>query len=178
MGQGNDEVAGSPAQIREAIAQARADLGEHLSALGNPPPSSGPDGPGEKTMPTPTKRSEAKGEKSSPKAAKAKTTPGPKKKVSTTKMVKGVAAKAGEVIDTMAAGAVAGAITAAAQSISEGKAKALKGRRKAAISTREVLAEIAPDAAMGAVVGAAKAVMPAEANPLKPKGSKPKTVKK
>jgi len=76
----------------------------------------------------------------------------------------------------MAAGAVVGAVKAAAQSITEKEAKTLKTKRTSSPSTSEVLNEMAPDAAIGAVVGAAQAVMPdgSESGPGKRKGSNSK----
>jgi len=206
VGQGNDETVDSPAQIREAIAQARTDLGAHLSALGDPQLPNGADGPGDQPMPAkrastarakstdnskspiaktakPTvKSAKPKGEKAvkADSAAKPKSKPKskPKAKAKTStpaKIVKGAAATAGHALDAMAAGAVVGAVKAAAKSIAE---KESKGRRKSSPSTGKVLGEMAPDAAMGALAGAAEAMLPdgIEANPVEAKttDSKPK----
>jgi hypothetical protein len=65
----------------------------------------------------------------------------------------------------MAAGAVVGAVKAAAHAVDEGQVQSLKGRGKKSASTTAVLGELAPDAAMGAVVGAAQAVLPVEEEP-------------
>ena len=69
----------------------------------------------------------------------------------------------------MAAGAVVGAVKAAAQSIPEEGVQTLKG--KSTPTTGEVLGEMAPDAAVGAVVGAARAVMPEGSAPGKGKAA-------
>ncbi|WP_337176304.1 hypothetical protein [Paludisphaera sp.] len=74
----------------------------------------------------------------------------------------GMVAQAGSTLDTMAAGAVVGAVKAAARAIDENEVKALKGRGKRATSTADVLGEMGPDAALGAVVGAAGTVLPVE----------------
>ena len=75
----------------------------------------------------------------------------------------GVVAKAGAALDTMAAGAVVGAVKAAARALDdENKAKALKGRKSKSSSTSAVLGELAPDAALGAVAGAAQTMLPEE----------------
>ena len=77
----------------------------------------------------------------------------------------GAVAKAGAVLDTMAAGAVVGAVKAAAHAIDEDRVQSLKGRGKKSASTSAVLEDLAPDAAMGAVVGAAQSVLPVEEKP-------------
>jgi len=174
----------SPSQIREAIARARAELEAHLSDLKNPQVFSGGDAPGDETMPSQAKpkRSATKGEKTAVKAESA-TKRKPKSSGSKSKAgrpsrrAKGVAAAAGHVLDTMTAGAVAGAVKAAAQSITENEAKSLKSGRKSSPATGEVLGGMAPDAAVGAIVGAAQAVMPDGAKKEKTKGSSPKKAK-
>jgi len=188
MGQGKDEVDASPAEIRKAIAEARSDLGAHLGAL-NPLHLLGVgESPGDAKMPTVKKSGAHKGEKAAAKKsepkknqsepkksdskakAKAKaakadsSTNGSKAKKRPTKS-QGVAAKAGAVIDTMAAGAVVGAVKAAAQAIDENQVQALKGTGKTSPSTSAVLGDLAPDAAMGALVGAAQTVLPVEEKP-------------
>jgi len=80
-----------------------------------------------------------------------------------------VTAKAGRALDTMAAGAVVGAVKAAAQALEENK--------KAPRSTGKVLGEIAPDAAIGAVAGAAQAMMSDGAETKKGKGKSAKSAK-
>jgi hypothetical protein len=65
----------------------------------------------------------------------------------------------------MAAGAVVGAVKAAAQAIDENQVRSLKGRGRKPASTSAVLGDLAPDAAMGAVVGAAQSVLPVEEEP-------------
>ena len=204
MGQGKDGVGDSPSEIREAIAQARAELGAQLSALSHLTLPSGGDGPGDETMPTPKKSNEGavKGAKTSgndraesnPSKDGGKKSTKPKKsgasassprKSSKTTTTRDVAAKAGHVLDTMAAGAVVGAVKAAAQAIAQDEARAPKGKKAKAPSTGEVLGDLAPDVAVGAIVGAAKAVMPEEKNSngsspsaAKPKAARPKTGKK
>lgn len=183
MAQRKDEVVESPAQLREAIAQARADLGAHLSALGNQVSPN----PGDNPMPTQPKpkRAAAKSEKPAAKkekpaaknekpAAKTKAAAKPShaKKTST---AKGTAAKAGKVLDTMAAGAVVGAVKAAAQAIAQNEPKASKAKRQP--TTGKVLGKMGPDAAVGAIVGAAQAVMP-EAKPNNAKDKAPKKTTK
>lgn len=197
MGQGKDEVDASPADIRKAIAEVRSDLEARLGAL-NPLHLLGMgESPGEAEMST-TKPNAPKGgkaaskksaaKKSEPKkaastlkgsgkaaSADAKSAKSPKratKSPKTTRKDEGVVAKAGTVLDTMAAGAVVGAVKAAAASIDEDKVMALKGGRKKAATTADVLGELAPDAAMGAVVGAARTVLPVEEEAPKPKNGK------
>jgi hypothetical protein len=188
-------MSASPADIRTAIADTRDELGQHLSVLGNQFFSpKGADGPKETTMPTekrakpPTQsggesrdssksgRATVKGQnpgkadaKDTKKSTSTKKTvaskPGSAGRSTTTRKVKGVAAKAGQVLDTMMAGAVVGAVKAAAQAVADKEAlNGLEGAGKKghamARSTGEVLGEMAPGAAVGAVVGAAKAVMP------------------
>jgi hypothetical protein len=161
MGQGKDEIEDSPAQLREAIAQARTDLGAHLSALGETPQ---PHIERANKMTTAHKKPKDEKEEASAKKKSPKKSSGARK-------VKSVAAKAGHVLDTMAAGAVVGAVKSAAQSIAQNESK--RGLRKSSPSTGEVLGEIAPGMATGAVVGAAQAVMPESL-----KGDKPKEKKK
>jgi hypothetical protein len=191
--QGNG-MSDSPADIRAAIADSRDVLGRHLSALGNQIfPPKGADGPKGATMPTEkkAKSSTLPGGKArnSNKAVKRletakadardtkKTTPTKKTAASKpgrpakTRKVKSVAAKAGQVLDTMMAGAVVGAVKGAAQSVAQDEAPDdFKGAvKKGAMtpSTGEVLGEMAPGAAVGAVVGAAKAVMPNDSKATK-----------
>jgi hypothetical protein len=181
MGQGKDEVDASPAEIRKAIAEARSDLGARLGAL-NPLNLLGVGAsPGGAEMST-TKPNASKGAKSSSKKSTARKSE-PKKAVATlkgsgkaasagskspkrgakaTRKDEGVVAKAGAALDTMAAGAVVGAVKAAAAAIDEDKVMSLKGGGKKAASTADVLGELAPDAAMGAVAGAMRTVLPAE----------------
>ncbi len=90
------------------------------------------------------------------------------KKSTAARVAKGAAVQAAQALDTMAAGAVVGAVKAAAESVNETEAK---GRRKPA-STGKVLREIAPDAAMGALAGAARAMIPEGTKPAKPKAAK------
>jgi len=203
VGQGKDEIVESPAQIREAIARARDELGTHLSALVNPQSPSGE--AGDKTMPTEerSKRAGAKSEKntsaaskktsaktgsaasanakssgakssgsksSSAKSSGAKSSGAKSRKQAPARVAKDAASKAGRVLDTMAAGAVVGAVKAAAQALSE--------KKKAPRSTGKVLGEMAPDAAVGAVVGAAQAVMPDGAEVKKSKGKSTKGAKR
>jgi hypothetical protein len=159
MGQGKDHVNASPTELRKAIAQARTDLEEHIRSLSD---STLPKHDlGVKKMQTKkiasahTKTStESKSDSKSDSAAK----PPAKRKTSVARKASGVAAKAGHVLDTMAAGAVVGAVKAAAQSIEENEAKSLKSRPSK--TTSEVLTEMAPNAAVGAVAGAARAMVP------------------
>lgn len=193
MDQGKDEIAGSPAQIREAIARARDELGTHLSALVDP--QSPTDDTGDTTMPTREKPKEAGAKRvkktaaaskkttaksrssasakssgakasgaksSSAKSSGAKSSGAKSKKQATTRVARKAVDKAGRVLDEMAAGAVVGAVKAAAQAVAE--------KKKAPRSTGKVLGEMAPDAAVGAVVGAAQAVMPDDAKTSKSKG--------
>jgi hypothetical protein len=163
MGHGKDQV--TPSELRKAIAQARSSLGAHLRSLSNLAlPSVGTD-PGEKMMQT-KKKAPANAKVTNKSKADAKSSPAPKPKAAATKKTSagrksgGVAAKAGHVLDTMAAGAVIGAVKAAAQSIAQNETKSLKGSGKRSKSTSDVLSEIAPGAAVGAVAGAARAVVP------------------
>lgn len=224
MDQGKDQVADSPTEIREAIAQARADLGRHLSALSNPLLPSEGDSPGGVTMSTekntkpasskskgakaatttktkaapsasaktkptaskttksttPSKSSAAKTKPTSPQASAKSTKKSTSSKSSTAKSAtarkgKSVAAKAGQVLDTMAAGAVVGAVQAAAQSIAQSETPSVNSLHGPTASTREVLGEMAPDAALGAVVGAAQAIIPEASEPEEGKSkTKPK----
>lgn len=185
MGQGNDEELKSPSEIREAIAEARAEFGAHLNALTEPKLPSGGDGPGDEPMQA--KQTAAKTTKGSKTIAKSgmktelatkapeKTLSKPKKKSTPARIAKGAAVQAAHALDTMAAGAVVGAVKAAAQAIHE---KEAKGRQRPT-STGKVLGEIAPDAAMGALAGAAQAMMPEgiETKPTK-KAAKPKAARK
>ena len=164
MGHGKDEVTASPTELREAIAQARTSLGAHLRSLSNLALPNGDTG--DKTMQTkkqaPANAKTAKKPKAEAKSKlEARTTT--KRKTPVSLKANGVAAKAGQILDTMAAGAVVGAVKAAAQSIAQNEAKSLKGNRKASKSTSDVLSEMAPDAAVGAVAGAARAVVPENA---------------
>jgi hypothetical protein len=119
-----------------------------------------------------TKKSESKQAASTPKASgKTKSTQHAKR---TTRKSEGAVAKAGAVIDTMGAGAVVGAVMAAALAIDQNQVKALNGGGKKPPTTAGVLGDLAPDAAMGAVVGAAQTVLPVEE---KPKQQSPKKTK-
>jgi hypothetical protein len=163
MGHGKDQV--TPAELRQAIAQARSSLGAHLRSLSILPLPSGGTDPGDKTMQTkkkaPANAKTADNSKADPRSSPgSKATTTAKKKPSVARKVNGVAAKAGKVLDTMAAGAVIGAVKAAAQSIAQNEAKSLEGTGKASKSTSDVLSEMAPGAAVGAVTGAARAVVP------------------
>jgi hypothetical protein len=153
MGRGKDEVARTPAQIREEIARARALLGAHLSNLSEPEHLEQGKSPGVRKMAT--------------KKAAAKAAP-KKSKTGTANAVKGIAEKAGHTLDTMAAGAVVGAVKAAAAAIE--KQESTKSRRKSSPSIGEVMGDMAPGLALGAVSGAAQAVLPAE--PEKAKSAK------
>ena len=172
MGQGKDHVNASPTELRKAIAQARTDLEEHIRSLSD---STLPKNDlGAKKMQTKkiasahTKTStKSKADSKSDSGAK----PPAKRKTSVARKASGVAAKAGHVLDTMAAGAVVGAVKAAAQSIEENEAKSLKSRSSK--TTSEVLSEMAPNAAVGAVAGAARAIVPeAEAKGKSKNGKK------
>jgi hypothetical protein len=159
MGQGKDHVNASPTKLREAIAKARTDLEEHIRSLSD---STLPKNDhGAKKMQTKkiasahTKKStKSKADSNSDSGAK----PPVKRKTSVARKASGVAAKAGHVLDTMAAGALVGAVKAAAQSIEENEAKSLKSRSSK--TTSAVLSEMAPNAAVGAVAGAARAIVP------------------
>jgi hypothetical protein len=159
MGQGKDRVNGSPIELRKAIAQARIDLVEHIRSLSD---STLPKNElGAKKMQT--KKSASAHSKASTKsksASKSDTGAKPlvKRKTSVTRKASGVATKAGHALDTMAAGAVVGAVKAAAQSLEENEAKSPKIRSSK--TTSEVLSEMAPNAAVGAVAGAARAIVP------------------
>jgi hypothetical protein len=160
MGQGKDHVNASPTELRKAIAQARTDLEKHIRSLSDT--ALPQNNLGAKKMQTKkiasgqTKASaKSKGDSKSDSGAKPLT----KRKTSVARKASGVAAKAGHVLDTMAAGAVVGAVKAAAQSIQENEAKSLKSRTSK--TTSDVLSEMAPNAAVGAVAGAARAIVPA-----------------
>ncbi len=157
MGHGKDEVARTPAQIREEIAQVRAVLGKHLGDLSDPKYLKQGKRPGVKKMPT--KR--ATTSKAGPKKSKTGTA---------TKAVQGIAAKAGHTLDTLAAGAVVGAVKAAAAGIE--KQESTKSRRKSSPTIGEVLGDMAPDLALGAASGAAQAVLPAAPQAAKAKNAK------
>ena len=91
--------------------------------------------------------------------------------------MKSLVEKTGEVLDTMLAGRVVGAVTGAAQSLSQ-EPTAVTGvdvstAKAESPGTGEVLGEMAPGAALGAVSGVAKAVLPTE----KAKGTKKKSSK-
>jgi len=174
VGQKEDEIERSPEQIREAISQARSDLGEHLRALSEPPFPSGDE---KMAVHEKRERTVAKSDKQVAKSetkTKTKSSGAKSKKATPARIVKGAAATAGHVLDTMAAGAVVGAVKAAAQAITEQEAKSPKGKRKTSPSTGEVLSEMAPDAAVGAIAGAAHSVLPegGESDTAKPKGAK------
>jgi len=95
---------------------------------------------------------------------------------------KSLVEKTGEVLDTMVAGAVVGAVTGAARHVAH-EPGALPLVDPEALSssdtpdhekptTREVLGELASGAALGAMTGAAKSVLPAEPAPETKKRSK------
>jgi hypothetical protein len=161
MGQGKDHVTASPTELRKAIGQARSDLEKHVRSLSD---SIRPKNDlGAKKMQTKKIASgqtqasaKPKGDSKSDTGAK----PLAKRKTNGARKASGVAAKAGHVLDTMAAGAVVGAVKAAAQSIQENEAKSLKSRSTK--TTSDVLSEMAPNAAVGAVAGAARAIVPAD----------------
>ena len=171
MGQGTDRVNASPTELRKAIAQARTELDEHIRSLSD---STLPKNDlGAKKMQTKKIASahaktstKSKAESKSDSSAK----PPAKRKTSVARKASGVAAKAGHVLDTMAAGAVVGAVKAAARSIEENEAKSLKSRSSK--TTGDVLSEMAPNAAVGAVAGAARAVVPETDAKAKSKNSK------
>jgi len=115
----------------------------------------------------------------SPKSAKAKNPDG--KSAKATKTGEGKSAKAaskrtsprknggtmekvGEVLDTMVAGAIAGAVVGAARELDQEPAPRQSAtsspKKRAKASTAEVVEEMAPGAAVGAIVGAADAVLP------------------
>jgi hypothetical protein len=173
MGQGKDHVNASPTELRKAIAQARTDLEEHIRSLSD---STLPKNDhGAKKMQTKKMIDSAHTKASTKSKADSKSDSGAKplakRKTSVARKASGVAAKAGHVLDTMAAGAVAGAVKAAAQSIEENEAKSLKSRSSK--TTSAVLSEMAPNAAVGAVAGAARAVVPdAEAKGKSKNGKK------
>lgn len=192
MGQGKDEVDASPSEIRKAIAEARSDLGAHLGALNLLNLLGMGESPGDTTMPTVKKPGSPKGRKaaakksepkkpdSKAKAAKTDSSTNRTKAKKRPAKAQGVAAKAGAALDTMAAGAVVGAVKAAAHAIDENQVQALKGSGKKSPSTSAVLADLAPDAAMGALVGAAQTVLPVEEKPEAKAGggTKPKAATK
>lgn len=205
MGEREEEVDASPSEIRKAITKARSDLGAHLDAL-HPLNLIGlGESPGEPEMPTTKNSSAPKGGKTAAKkstagkseaenavskrkgsgggakaSAKEKSSQNGSNRAAKhrpAKKAEGVMAKAGDVLDTMAAGAVVGAVKAAARSIDENKIQGFKGGAKKAASTADVLGDLAPGLAMGAVVGAAETVLPVEQkrkpeSPKKAKASK------
>ncbi len=90
---------------------------------------------------------------------------------STRKEVKSLVAKTGEVLDTMVAGAVVGAVTGAARAVgneptavspADPASLASAPVRAGGPGTKQVLGELASGAAVGAVSGAAKSVLPPE----------------
>ena len=96
--------------------------------------------------------------------------------------MKSLIEKTGEVLDTMVAGAVVGAVTGAAAAVAKEPTAVSAGaptRQSASPAqaggpgTREVLGELASGAAVGAVSGVAKAVLP----PEKPKSTSKKRAK-
>jgi hypothetical protein len=160
MGQGKDHVNASPTELRKAIAQARTDLEKHIRSMSNltlPKNDLGAKKMQTKKITSGQTKAPAKSEGDSKSNSRVK--PLAKRKTSVARKASGVAAKAGHVLDTMAAGAVVGAVKAAAQSIEENEAKSLKSR--APKTTSDVLSEMAPNAAVGAVAGAARAIVPA-----------------
>jgi hypothetical protein len=159
MGQGKDHVNASPTELREAIAQARTDLEEHIRSLSDstlPKNDHGAKKMQSKKIASAHTKTSTKSKADSKSHSGAK--PPAKRKTSVARKASGVAAKAGHVLDTMAAGAVVGAVKAAAQSIEENEAKSLKSRSSK--TTSKVLSEMAPNAAVGAVAGAARAMVP------------------
>jgi hypothetical protein len=160
MGQGKDHVNASPTELRKAIAQARTDLEKHIRSLSDstlPENDRGVKKMQTKKIASGQKKTSAKSKSDSKSDLSAK--PLAKRKTSGARKASGVAAKAGHVLDTMAAGAVVGAVKAAAQSIEDNEAKSPKSRSSK--TTSDVLSEMAPDAAVGAVAGAARAIVPA-----------------
>jgi hypothetical protein len=160
MGQRNDHVNASPTELRKAIAQARTDLEKHIRSLSNstlPKNDLGANKMQTKKSASGQSKATAKSKGDSKPDSGAKTLA--KRKTSVARKASGVAAKAGHVLDTMAAGAVVGAVKAAAHSIEENEAKSLKSRSSK--TTSDVLTEMAPNAAVGAVAGAAGAIVPA-----------------
>jgi hypothetical protein len=160
MGQGKDLVDASPTELRKAIAQARTDLEKHVRSLSDstlPKSHFGAKKMQTKKIASGQSKANAKSKKDSKSDSGAK--PLAKRKTSVARKAGGVAAKAGHVLDTMAAGAVVGAVKAAAQSIEANEAKSLKSRSSK--TTSDVLSEMAPNAAVGAVAGAARAIVPA-----------------
>ncbi|MFO0908822.1 MAG: hypothetical protein U0794_10770 [Isosphaeraceae bacterium] len=125
----------------------------------------------------PEKSETTKG-KARPSAKRSGSSSGTKGKSSTGRIVAKVASRAGEVLDTMAAGAVVGAIKAAAQTVEKDGIKPVRGRRKSASPTGEVLGEIGPDVAVGAIAGAAEAVIPQSAESSPPASRTRGTTKK
>jgi hypothetical protein len=186
---GNTEELG-PQAIRETIARTREELGEHLTELKerflSPQRAEGP----ETKDPMPAKkatRSKASGQGSTarsnqdmakssgnknPNTAKDKTKKTTVGKRTTSRKKSGMMSKAGEVLDTMLAGAVTGAVTGAARELSEGQGGKQGGgtSKKGSETTSKVIGEMAPGAAIGAVVGAAKAVVPSEGGKEKSMG--------
>ena len=134
MGQGKDHVSASPTELRKAIAQARSDLEKHVRSLSD---STLPKNDlGAKKMQTKkiasgqTKASaKPKGDSKSDTGAK----PLAKRKTNGARKASGVAAKAGHVLDTMAAGAVVGAVAGAARAIvpaAKVKGKSQNGKKR------------------------------------------------
>ncbi len=160
MGQRNDHVNASPTELRKAIAQARTDLEKHIRSLSNstlPKNDLGANKMQTKKSASGQSKATAKSKGDSKPDSGAK--PLAQRKTSVARKASGVAAKAGHVLDTMAAGAVVGAVKAAAQSVEENEAKSLKSRSSK--TTSDVLSAMAPNAAVGAVAGAARAIVPA-----------------
>jgi hypothetical protein len=95
---------------------------------------------------------------------------------------KSLVEKTGEVLDTMVAGAVVGAVTGAARHVAHEPGalplvdpESLTGSDtpdQEKPTTREVLGELASGAALGAMTGAAKSILPAESAPETKKRSK------
>ncbi len=94
---------------------------------------------------------------------------------------KGIVQKTGEVLDTVLAGAVVGAITGAARNLAHEptavpasgtlELRSAPGAKQESPTTGEVLSELASGAAVGAVAGAAKSILPPdeEVRPVKVK---------
>jgi len=171
-----DELGATP--IRAAIDRTREELAEHLAELKESFfPSVRAESPEENgSMPTKKATSpKAAGAKSKGKAAEAaakstKTATGKGKataaatKRPASRKTAGAVAKTGEVLDTMLAGAIVGAVTGAARELNEGSdgKQGLASSKRGKVTTADVVGEMAPGAAVGAVVGAADSVLPKE----------------
>jgi hypothetical protein len=171
MGRGKDHVNASPTELRKAISQARIDLEEHIRSLSDSTVPKKPLGAYKmQTKKTAAAHTKTSSKSKAPSKSESAAKPPAKREASVARKASGVAAKAGHVLDTMAAGAVVGAVKAAAQSIEENEAKSLKSRSSK--TTTDVLSEMAPNAAVGAVAGAARAIVPAAEGKGKSQNSK------